>query len=535
MQPLAEVEIQIMHNRVCRHDVFEAGGAAARQSAMDMKMNAFHAVFHTWLAEYGQERLPRLFACLPRLVNAVVRDAVWFNDLPLLQSLHELVDLNTLPDKLIDFAASKNHFELVKYLDTIGHDGHSSDAMDWASEHGNLALVTYLHQHGRPMCTGDGLRQAFGKAHLDVADYLLDVVDDDAYVYAVANAINDVVVTGRVDAVEFLLGLGARFKNYAIAVAALNGQLELVRWMLANQPETPHLIDNAIDHAAMKNQFEVVLFLLERTLPRDPLCSVYRNVMACAAGAGRLDMVQYIHQCGATSPSTHAMDNAAANGHLHVVQWLHNHRSEGCTQKAIDKAAANNHLDVVQWLQHHRQMALSANAMDDAAGNGHLDMVQWLHVHSNAGCTVRALDSAIANGHLEVAQWLHANRSEGCSSEALDKAASGGFFDVVLWCHEYVPQCRGTDAMLECAAEAGHVKMVKWILVHRSNGCPGCARVAAWEKQHVVTSEILGQVPRNTARECGRCQTMMDANYYECDEIICTGSCRTRVQGEFDN
>jgi hypothetical protein len=39
---------------------------------------------------------------------------------------------------------------------------------------------------------------------------------------------------------------------------------------------------------------------------------------------------------------------------------------------------------------------------------------------------VKVMDQAAKNGHLEVIKWLHMNRTEGCTGQAILQAASNG-------------------------------------------------------------------------------------------------------------
>jgi hypothetical protein len=45
--------------------------------------------------------------------------------------------------------------------------------------------------------------------------------------------------------------------------------------------------------------------------------------------------------------------------------------------------------------------------------------------------TVNAMNYAARNGHLEVIKWLHINRSEGCTDDAINWAAAKGHLEVI--------------------------------------------------------------------------------------------------------
>ena len=46
------------------------------------------------------------------------------------------------------------------------------------------------------------------------------------------------------------------------------------------------------------------------------------------------------------------------------------------------------------------------------------------------------MDWAAKYGHLEIVKWLHVNRTEGCTKNAMDLAAENGHLEVVKWLHE---------------------------------------------------------------------------------------------------
>ena len=57
-----------------------------------------------------------------------------------------------------------------------------------------------------------------------------------------------------------------------------------------------------------------------------------------------------------------------------------------------------------------------------AAEFGNLKVAKYLS-KLNVSCADDAMDYASKNGHLDVVQWLHLNRSEGCSKDAINLTA----------------------------------------------------------------------------------------------------------------
>lgn len=213
------------------------------------------------------------------------------------------------------------------------------------------------------------------------------------------------------------------------------------------------------------------------------------DAMAFAAREGHLEVVKWLHYNEKEGDCTiNAMDAAAGNGHLEVVKWLHANRTEGCTERAMDTTAENGQLEVVKWLHSNRSEGCTKRAMDDAAFFGHLKVVQWLHENRTEGCTQKAMIRAAARGHLEVVKWLHHNRTEGCTYEAMDLAASSGHLKVVQWLHENRKEGCTARAMTD-AAEWGYLDVVKWLYHHclrESDPEDAMIRAATSEEYEVV-------------------------------------------------
>ena len=69
-----------------------------------------------------------------------------------------------------------------------------------------------------------------------------------------------------------------------------------------------------------------------------------RNVMDLAAMNGHLEVVKWLHHNRTEGCTKCAMHYAARNGYLQIVKWLHLNRTEGCTYDAMDYAAKNGHI-----------------------------------------------------------------------------------------------------------------------------------------------------------------------------------------------
>ncbi|KAG6577859.1 Myosin light chain kinase-related [Phytophthora cinnamomi] len=170
-------------------------------------------------------------------------------------------------------------------------------------------------------------------------------------------------------------------RKWSIERAACAGYLTLLDRLGAKEaPVSPRELDWALRTAADSGNLRVVKWL-----------TAYQPDMEC---------------------STRVMDSAALRGHLHIIKWLHHYRDEGCTTAAMDSAAAYGRLEVVQWLHENRAEGCTTAAMDSAAAGGHLKTVQWLAANRKEGCTSVASHFALLNGHMHILRWLNEQNVE---------------------------------------------------------------------------------------------------------------------------
>ena len=120
---------------------------------------------------------------------------------------------------------------------------------------------------------------------------------------------------------------------------------------------------------------------------------------------------------------------------------------------------------------------------------GNLEIVKYLTA-IGASCSTYAMDWAARNGHLDIVQWLHLNRSEGCTTEAMDWAANNGRLDVLKWLHFNRSEGCTTRAM-DWAAEFGHLDIVQWLHLNRYEGCSEYAMIDAVRNGHIAIVKYL--------------------------------------------
>ncbi|GLE09006.1 hypothetical protein PINS_up020481 [Pythium insidiosum] len=192
--------------------------------------------------------------------------------------------------------------------------------------------------------------------------------------------------------------------------------------------------------------------------------------------SGKLEMMKYMYEHGASRRLSLTLVRACEEGDLETVKYLLS-KGEGFLKTAMKEAVCNGHLEIVKYLHENTQdvhtvasrvvamnyasaerpprhpqvsprerarsrlpqrsrwtalpcaatstscgsctstdaRACTTKAMDQAAANGHLAVVEYLHANRMEGCTTAAMDYAALRNHLDIVRFLHANRSEGCT------------------------------------------------------------------------------------------------------------------------
>ncbi|KAF0714645.1 Aste57867_3767 [Aphanomyces stellatus] len=450
--------------------------------------------FERWLVENSDfARLPRLFASLEYMAPAVMYFAMAKTNYSLLDYLHKEIDLQLfLPCNFIDLAAEVNNLAVLSYHHTRGHRDCTTAAMDFASRHGNLEMVHFLHSNYPTIgCTEDALRRAVGNGHVAVVDFLARHQLPSQEIYRVGfgttELFDKVAADGRLEMLQFLYSLGWNGSGNGLASAVRQEHVKVVEWLVQHVTTGP-----AMQVAADEGNLKLLILLHEQT-PSDYNRGLIN--LDKAAANGHLAVLEYLHAHGATC-TPKAMDVAIDNGHMEVVRWLCANQTEGCAANTLQLAADRGDLKLLALLHPPTGNCLDCINMDKAAANGYQDVVQYLHVHGGT-CSTDAIDFATENDHLDVVQWLCENRTEGCTIKALqvaadrgkrklfdllrghnkgehdrikmDTAAANGYIDILEYLHDHGATCT-TDAM-DLAAGKGHFEVVQWLDAMRTEGC----------------------------------------------------------------
>ncbi|RLN95848.1 hypothetical protein BBJ28_00020424 [Nothophytophthora sp. Chile5] len=382
-----------------------------------------------------------------------------------------------------------------------------------ATKSGHDEIVRWLFEHTARTNDSrnlpDVMKSVFNVGDLPLAEWLMT--------HGCPFSASDALASRCADVGQWLLRRGHlepsmdMIEGKVFAIWAGSGHLELMQLLVESHAPfiEPNTIwsafwQEAMEAACDKYHLPVVRWLLEYsmgcTLTRTSPGSVH------AAGNGHLELAQFLYSHGYGGCSAQTMYDAAEDGNLPVVEWI---QPQFSADSSIGLFA-----NVARWFTGSAVPSSAGSAMNVAAINGHLEVLQFLHsvddpvkprghkrVRGNGSSkskrdgrkpwsTQTAMDGAAANGHLEVVQWLHVHRSEGCTTVAMNKAAAGGHLPVVQWLHANRSEGCTTLAMDDAAAN-GHIEVAQWLHANRSEDCTCAAMDFAASNGHLNVVQWL--------------------------------------------
>ncbi|KAG3242646.1 hypothetical protein PI124_g12527 [Phytophthora idaei] len=400
---------------------------------------------------------------------------------------------------------------------------------------GHRAAVRYIYQttEYENRCDYDTIDGAVIRGDLELAEWLTDrlgMLPDGTYAHLGA------ATNGHVDSLQWLHDRG-QYSMYDVGVlvrAAEAGQLNVVRWIIDRDWNDQDL---GTESGEDDDEYGVGYNRGNRTRRTHITCLGGESSLAIHAAAisGHLDVAKYLHSHNdmPLDPTDRAKEYRRLKKRLRILsrQLRQNNSAAKVSGKTMLLAAQRGFIDVVQWLyeEYHADPAINlfwvynddehkyVSVVDAAASNGHLEIVKYLlqvgkeaaenveqqqqqkrrrtlefsggafretprYTHSGdlpheptmPSCTKEAMDGAAAAGHLDVVNWLHVNRTEGCTTDAMDLAALNGHLEVVQWLDAIRDEGCTTNAMDE-AATSGELTIVKWLHDHRMEGCTSAA------------------------------------------------------------
>lgn len=243
------------------------------------------------------------------------------------------------------YAAARGHLGVLRYAHEHGCPWNVRTTAQ-AALHGQLQCLKYAHENGckiKEICAINAAKCG----HLPCLRYLHEI----AGCALTDSVVRAAVQNGRFDCVRFAVERGAQCSSDVAAVAAGQGCLLFLQFLL----ERCAIALNADMMAAAAGQghLECMKYILHLQLLRGELVQNLWAASVCASAArhGYIICLAYAHEHGcpwdARTPA-----EAARNGHMHCLQYAHEHDCPW-NSATIDYATENQHSDCLQYAIDH--------------------------------------------------------------------------------------------------------------------------------------------------------------------------------------
>ncbi|KDO21618.1 hypothetical protein SPRG_13302 [Saprolegnia parasitica CBS 223.65] len=384
----------------------------------------------------------------------------------------------------LDAAASRGDLAMVTFLHEHRPERASTAAMDHAATHGHLDVVRFLHTHRDEGCTPRAITAATTAGHRDVVEYLYANRPERWFH---PETIEELAEHGDVSMLEFVLASDnaplAIVTKHALSAAILRGQLAMVTLLHAARPTLAArrmAVVNAVDEGFL----EVVEYVLVH-LPGSRTSQLLSRLVC----AGHTHLVQLFVELQRDVVTTATLWDALASDSWPTMTFLFSTFLHLSTPHLVNRIVQRNYKALLDLHLKDAPDLITPSALHVAAKHGFLRLVQCLPYGSH-----RAMDLAAEHGHLRVVKYLHAHRDDGCSTYAMDKAAEHGHLSTVQFLHAHRNEgC--TSHALSSAVRNNHIKIASFLLKHRTEGCVLHAMTAACQRQLYPLANMMRHYP----------------------------------------
>jgi hypothetical protein len=321
-----------------------------------------------------------------------------------------------------------------------------------AAARGGVTMMQMLRKHRIPV-NGDAIRLAAQGGHMAAVQWLSVEMKCPVDARLIAAAAEG----GRVPLLRWLRARGCPWDERACTAAAVGGQFAALKWL--HMRGCPWSC-GACKEAAAGGHLEMLQWLRERDCPW--------NVDSCDAAAvnGHLAVLHWAYFNGGLFSESIAYLTAGA-GKVEVVQWL---REVGCIwdwYHMMSHAVAAGHLEMLQWLVRQGGNHMDEYTMALAIQRGHLAVIRWMDTMGIEWDPMVASIYAAYGGHLDLLKWVRTAKGVRLYENHMRLATGSGMTHVMQWLH--AQGLALTESIFNRAASVGNIRSMEWLL---ERGCP---------------------------------------------------------------
>ena len=159
-------------------------------------------------------------------------------------------------------------------------------------------------------------------------------------------------------------------ETYFCYQVAFTNKLELLKW--AREEKKCEWDGRTINTAAYHGNREMVKYCIANE------CRIDEYACANAALNGHLEILKYLREEAKAPWDRHTANWATLTGHLHILEYLVERKFDKYDAYACYYAAVNGHLDCLKYLRETAKAPWDSEAVEGAHENNHLECLQYL-------------------------------------------------------------------------------------------------------------------------------------------------------------
>ncbi|AKI80497.1 putative ankyrin repeat protein [Acanthamoeba polyphaga mimivirus] len=367
-------------------------------------------------------------------------------------------DLRTKNDYALRLACKCGHNNVVKYFIRNGLDPKASNdfAICWAAEFGHYETVKILIKYNLDVttCSNYALRYACKNGYITLANYL---IENGADISAGDNyCIKIASEKGHYNMVDYLISKGADVtagNNYALNFAIKKDYIFMAKLLMKHGANIKDCLNDNLIDACRRNSIETVRFLAENG------ANISNSVVtATVVQYNYLDVLKCLVDFGLklNSKKHDILSIARDKGHTTIIEYM-----------------MSQNIDVLRW----------------GITNGYLDIVEIVPVIDNGF----GIELALILGHLDIAKYLMSQNSnyQVDYDYVFRWACRNGLIEIIKFLLSMKIQPQSINYAVEWAVENGHLGILDIILDKYTNIKIGKSIKTAREKNYPEILDFL--------------------------------------------
>ncbi|EFA82663.1 hypothetical protein PPL_04357 [Heterostelium album PN500] len=246
-------------------------------------------------------------------------------------------------DHAVDYAASNNNMDMVKWMSENGKGGSSGRALEKAAAKGYLEMVRYLNENRRfTIYSIRAMVEAAANNHIDVVKYLHQHGKESCSV----EVMNIAAANGHLEVVKFLEeNRNEGCDQRAMNDAATNGHFDVVVYLFTHRQRECNLM-SALLSASINGHMDIIRFLFPK------VSSVGEADMLDLVKLGCLNSIRLVHEmCGDQLFKGILVNLAIKQKHLDILDFIYNNCKNINYSKSIFELAVHTYdLDIIQFV-----------------------------------------------------------------------------------------------------------------------------------------------------------------------------------------